>query len=50
MRPRFTRESKAFGTHFQGEGDKRPGVGAEGLHRRLLGANVGAASRVVMDS
>ena len=34
MRPPFIRESKAFGTHLQGEGDERPGVGAERLFGR----------------
>ena len=28
MRPPFTGESKALGTHFQGENDERPGVRA----------------------
>ncbi len=31
MRPPNVGESKAFGTHFQGEGDERPGVGPECL-------------------
>ncbi len=52
MRPPNAGESKAFGTHFQREGDERPGVGAEGLHGhdRLSDASVGATSRVAMDS
>jgi len=29
MRPPNAGESKAFGTHFQGEGDERSGVGPE---------------------
>ena len=29
MRPPSAGESKAFGTHFEGEGDERPGVGPE---------------------
>ena len=36
MRPPNARESKAFGTHFEGEGDERPGVGPECLCGRPL--------------
>ena len=50
MRPPFTGESKAFGTHFQGEGDEPPGVGAEGLDRRDRLLGFGVTSRVMMDS
>ena len=50
MRPPFTGESKTFGTHFEGEGDERPGVGAEGLDRRDRLLGFGDTSRVTMGS
>ena len=50
MRPRFRRKGKAVGRDLDRQGDQRPDVGAKGIQRRHRRANVGATSRVKMDS
>ena len=49
MRPPNARKGKAFGTDLEGEGDERPGVGAEGVDRRDRLLGFGVTSRVMMD-